>query len=773
MLKSFLKISLQRAIKHPVYSVINIIGLTIGLACFILVMLWVKNELSYDQFHQNSNQLYRIAFTNKTREYFGYYQTGTLAAYLKNEFPEITESTSFNTSECKVAYENLGFECKGSYADAGFFNMFSFPFIHGNKATSLSQPNSAVITETLSKKLFGDEDPVGKLVKVNEYQKCTVTGVISDLPQNTSMQFDLLMPFSDTQEWMRTWNSKWTMTYVMLQEGSEPEEVSRKISGVMDEFQPSWQNTLFLVSLTESHLHNLEGGGLIVYIWIFSLMAIVVLALACINFTNLSTSRSELRIKEIFVKKIVGSKGLHISIQFLFESILLSLISLVVAFLLSKVALPFVNSTLQTQLNLTFNAVNICTLILVAILASLLAGSYPALHLSKLSPYKILKNMGQNAQYKKWNFRYMLVIFQFTVSIFFISCVFMVLKQVHYLQSKDLGIEKENIIQLSTRGSLSEKATDLKLELLKYPNIESVTLSNNNMTSWNNSGPIEWEGRDMSQVIEIGYNWVDFDFLETFKLKMHEGRFFSKNFTSDQSNSFILNQKAVSYLGLENPVGMKVKSWFGVEGTIIGIIEDFTTTSLHNELGPIALLASNGNTNHMFIRTNGQEVPETLKYIHQKVREFVPDDPCNYQFFDEQINKLYKSEVMTGKIAIVLTLLAIFISGLGLLGLALATLNQRIKEVGIRKVNGAKVSEILAMLNKDFLKWVAIAFVIATPVAYFAMHKWLENFAYKTTLSWWIFALAGVLALGIALLTVSWQSWRAATRNPVEALRYE
>ncbi len=773
MFKSFFKITLQRAIKHPIYSVINISGLTIGLASFILVMLWVKHEFSYDRFHQNADQLYRVAFTNKTSEYFGYYQTGNLASYLKQEFPEITEATSFNAGECKIAFGNHGFQCKGSYADSGFFSMFSFPFIRGNEVTALNRPNSVVITETLSKKLFGDEDPIGKLVKINEYQQCSVTGIISDLPENTLMQFDLLMPFCDTQEWMKTWNSKWTMTYVMLQEGSKPEEVNRKISGVMDEFQPSWQNTLFLVSLADSHLHNLKGGGLIVYIWIFSLMAVIVLVLACINFTNLSTSRSELRTKEIFVKKIVGSKGLHISIQFLFEAIVLSFVALIIAVFLSKIVLPFVNSTLQTQLHLDLNAVNISTFILIAILTGLIAGSYPAFHLSKLSPYKIIKNRGQNTGSKKFNLRYMLVIFQFSVSIFFISCVFMVLKQVHYLQSKDLGIQKENIIQLSTRGALSEKATDLKLELLKNTNIESVTLSNNDMTSWNNSGPIEWEGRDMSQLIEIGYNWVDVDFLETFKLKMLEGRFFSKDFTSDQSNSFILNQKAVSYLGLENPLGMKVKSWFGVEGTIVGIIQDYTTTSLHNELGPIALLASSGNTNYMFIRTNGSEVQETVEFIHQKVNEFVPDDPFDYQFFDEQINMLYKSEVMTGKIAIVLTVLAIFISGLGLLGLALATLNQRIKEVGIRKVNGAKVSEILTMLNKDFLRWVVIAYILATPVAYFAMHKWLENFAYKTNLSWWIFALTGVLALGIALLTVSWQSWRAATRNPVDALRYE
>ncbi len=340
------------------------------------------------------------------------------------------------------------------------------------------------------------------------------------------------------------------------------------------------------------------------------------------------------------------------------------------------------------------------------------------------------------------------------------------------MQSKDLGIKKENIIKLTTIGKLNEKAVELKQELLKIPGIEKVSVSNNDLTSWNTSGPLEWDGRDKSKMIEIGYNWVDEDFLETFNLKMKEGRFFSKNFSSDMAGSFILNEKAVAYLGLKNPIGMKVKSWFGTEGTIVGIVKDFNTTSLHDELGPIALL-SGDRGNYMFIAINGNDVSKTMGFIERKVKELVPDDPYEYQFLDEHINNLYKTEATTSKIAKVLTVLAIIISCLGLFGLALSTLEQRTKEVGVRKVNGARVFEVLVMLNKDFVKWVAIAFVIATPIAYYVMNKWLESFAYKTTLSWWIFALAGLLALGIALLTVSWQSWRAATRNPIEALRYE
>jgi putative ABC transport system permease protein len=772
MNKSFFKISIRRAINHPMYSIVNILGLSLGLACFIVVMLWAKHEISYDRFHENSDQLYRVAFTNKTGEYHGYYQTGTLAGYLRQNFPEIVQSTSFNVGQCKVAFETQGFYCKGSYADSAFFKMFTFPFITGDATTALDQSHSAVITESLSKKLFGNVDPIGKLIKIDENTQYAVTGVIRDIPDNSMIQFDLLMPYCDALPWMKTWNSKWTQTYVMLEKGSNPEEVSNKISGVMNIFQPSWENILYLTPLTESHLHNLTGGGLIVYVWVFSLMAVVILLLACINFMNLATSRSELRLKEIFIKKIVGSKRFQVSAQFISEAILIAFVSLAIATLAVKIMLPFVNTMLQAQLHLSLNLPTILILISITILTGLIAGSYPAFYLSTIMPEKIINRKHKSSGSGKWNFRYALVVFQFTISVFFISCTFLVSKQLKFLQTKDLGIKKENIIKLSTFGSLGQKAEELKFELLQNPSIERVTVSNNDLTSWANSGPIDWEGRDRTKLIEIGYNWVDEDFLETFNLKMKEGRFFSKEFASDRSNAFIINQKAVSYLGLDNPIGMKVKTWFGVEGTIIGVVEDFNTTSLHNEMGPIALLAGN-QVNCMFIRISGQDVPETLKFINAKVKELVPDDPFDYQFFDEHINNLYKTETLTGRISIALTLLAIFISCLGLLGLALSTLDQRVKEIGIRKVNGAKVSEILSLLNKDFVIWIGTAVIISTPLAYYAMHKWLENFAYKTEINWWIFALSGLLALGIALLTVSFQSWKAATRNPVEALRYE
>ena len=772
MIKSFFKITLRRIINHPTYSVINILGLAIGLTCFIVIMLWVKNENSYDKFHENADRLFQVAFTNETGDSHGYYQTGTLAGYLKQNFPEILHSTSFNGGQCKIAAENKGFYCIGSFADSSFLKMFTFPIIFGDATTSLIKPHSVVITKSLSLKLFGNENSIGKLVKINEGPDYIVTAVIQDIPANSQMKFDLLMPICDAQDWMKTWNSKWTQTYVMLQDKSQFKDVNQKISGVMNLFQPSWKNTLYLTPYTDKHLHDIRGGGLITYVWIFSGMALIVLLLACVNFMNLSTSRTELRHKEIFIKKIAGLKRLHLSAQFLLEALLIAFISLLISLVLAKVSLPFVNNLLNTNLNIELNASTILTLLLVTFLTGLIAGSYPAFYLSTIMPRQILLKTNQKSGTKNINFKNALVVFQFTMSVFFISCTLLIANQIHFLQSKDLGLKKDNIIKLTTIGTLNEKAVELKQELLKSPGIENVSVSNNNLTSWNNSGPLEWDGRDKSKLIEIGYNWVDEDFLETFKLKMKDGRFFSKDFPSDMSSSFILNEKAVAYLGLKSPIGMKVKSWFGVEGTIVGIVKDFNTTSLHDELGPIALLAADRG-NYMFIAVTGNDVTKTLGFIEKKVKELVPDDPFEYQFLDDHINNLYKTEATTSKIAKVLTVLAIIISCLGLFGLALSTLEQRTKKIGIRKVNGATIYEVLVMLNKGFVKWVAIAFVIATPVAYYAMNKWLENFAYKTELSWWIFALAGLLALGIALLTVSWQSWKASTRNPVEALRYE
>ncbi|MBN2347596.1 MAG: ABC transporter permease [Bacteroidales bacterium] len=772
MLKKYFKIPFRNLFHQPVYSIINILGLSVGLGCFIIIMLWVKYELSYDRFHENSDRLYRVAFTNETKEYHGYWQAGKLAGYLKENFPEIIHSTNFNETQWKVAYEKKGFFCIGSFVDTLFFEMFTFPFLHGNPETSLKQPNSIIITKSLSLKLFGDGNSIDKPVKLNDGSIFTVTGVIEDVPENSHIKFDFLLPYINAIDWMDNWDSKRTNTYVMLQDKNMFEEVNKKISGVMNLFQPAWGNVLYLIPVTRSHLYSLRGRSLITYVLIFSAMAFIIVLLACVNFMNLSTSRSELRQKEIFIKKINGSKRWQIAGQFLAESILSAFIAFIIAMILVELILPSVNNLLHTSLDINYNVPVTVSLLLITLITGLIAGSYPAIYLSSIMPNRIIKGRVQTSTNRKWKLRNILVVLQFTISVFFIICMLLIISQLKYIKSKDLGYNQKNVVKISSLGKLNAKAKELKAELLKNPNIENIAVSSNELTSWGNSGPIEWEGRNQDELIEIGYNWVDYDFLKTFDFKMREGRFFSEDYITDISNAFILNEKAVSYLHLENPVGMKVKSWFGVEGTIIGIIKDFHSTSLHEEIVPFALLLTE-RANFMFIRIKPHDISNTLMYIENNIKQIVPDDPFEYQFLEDQIDNLYLTEALTGKLAMIITLLAIFISCLGLFGLVLSSVEHRTKEIGIRKSIGAETREIMLMLTRDFTFYVVISFIIACPIAFYAMNKWLQNFAYKTTIKWWVFLLAGLITYVIAILTVSWQSWKAASRNPVEALRYE
>ncbi len=766
-----LKLIVRNILRYPAYSVIKIAGLAIGLVCFITIMLWVRYETGYDKFHVNSDNLYRVAFTNENEDFHGYWQTGNLAGYLKDNFPEITESTNYSEMQFKISLETKGFYVAGSYVDTAFFRMFTFPFKYGNPENSLRNPGSVVLTNSISQKLFGDKNPIGEMVQLNEEKVYTVSGVIEDVPENSQMKFDLLIPFSDASEWMKSWNSKWTNTYVLLDDKVNVDEVDNKIAQVMNNFQPTWKNILYLVPMGKSHLYNINGGGLIIYVILFSSMAVIIVLLACINFMNLSTARSEIRQKEVFIRKVIGSKKSQLGWQFIFESVFYSFIATVIAALLTILLLPAINNLFNTHLSIN-NFSFIPYLLFLTIVIGLIAGSYPAIYLSSLIPGRLGIGKIQSRRSRKWNFRYVLVTFQFVISICFIVSVLSIKHQMNFIKSKDLGFNKENVIELSSLGKLSEKTKEFKTALLQNPAIENVTVSNNNLISWTNSGPLDWDGRNKDEMIEVGYNWVDYDFLKTFDIKMSQGRFFSQEFLSDADNALVINEKAVSYLKLQNPVGMKVKTWFGFEGTIVGVVKDFHTTSLHEEMLPFALLLSE-NGNNIFIKTNGKNTQATLQFIQQQLKKIVPDDPFEYQFLENQIDSQYKAEVLTSRIADIATFLAIFISCLGLFGLVLSTVERKIKEIGIRKTNGAKTIEVMFMLIKDFTIYVVIAFVIASPIAWYAMHKWLESFAYKTTLSWWIFALAGVLALGIALLTVSFQSWKAATKNPVESLRYE
>jgi putative ABC transport system permease protein len=772
---NFLKIAIRNLVKYKIYSIINIAGMSVGIACAVLILLWVQYERSYDRFHENTDRLYRVVFTNDQKEYHGYYQPGPLAEYLKENFPEILQTTNFSGMQWKLSHEIEGFFCIGSYVDPAFFEMFTFPLIRGNPNIVLNNPYSIVVSNTLAQKMFGNNDPIGKTLKLNDQTDLTITGVYQDIPKTSHMQFDFVIPFEIAPAWMKMWDRKCTETYVLLRENYSLGEINQKIYGVMNEHNPTWKNVLYLNPMTKSHLYTPGGGGLIIYVHIFSILAILILVVACINFMNLSTARYEKRMKEIGIRKTVGSSKITLVSQFMMETAVFSFLSLLIAVILVELTLPYVNNILNKQINMHYSGITISILFTITLSTCLLSGSYPAFFLSSFKPITILKGGTLKVtSHQSSLLRKILVIAQFSFSIFIITCVLFIHHQLHFIQSRNLGFNKEQVLMIRTRGMLQQKCSIIKNELLSNPNIESTAVSANNLTSFvgSGTGPIEWEGKNTDKIVEVGFNFVDENFIKTFQIKMAQGRFFSKKYSTDMSEAVVINETAQKTMDIMDPVGKKLTTWFGRKGKVIGVIHDFHTQSLREKMVPIVLLPTE-ISNYLCIRMKSADISNTIKFIEKKIKEFVPDDPFEYQFLDEEINNLYKTEQVTSKLAAFFALLAIFIACLGLLGLASFSAEQRTKEIGIRKALGASVINILSMFTKGFIIWIIIANIIAWPIAWYAMNKWLQNFSYRIDLAIWPFLLAGGFALIVAILTVSWQAIRAATENPLEALRYE
>jgi putative ABC transport system permease protein len=802
MFKNYLKITFRNIKRHKGFSLINISGLAIGMACTILILLWVQYELSFDRFHENADQLYQAVYKFEDQEVYSRYLPGPLAALLKEEYPDIFDTTTYKPWEKKISFGVKSFFGVGSYVDPSFFKMFTFPFVRGDPKTAFSEPYSVVITENLAHKFFGNRDPLGKTLTYYAFSEgidLNITGVIKNIPQNSHMQFDFLIPYEIGYDWMRTWRNNAVHTYVLLHEDSNWQDVSNKISGVLNKHIPNSKikTDLYLYPLKKIHLYALEGGGLITYVYIFSLMAFVILLIACINFMNLSTARSEKRFKEIGIKKVVGSNRMQLVRQFLNEAVLLSLLALFIATLMVKLFLLSVNAILGVSLNLDYSLVFILSLIGIALLTGIVSGSYPAFFLSSFHPASILKGQlssmiimkrkgGQKSTIRQRGsfLRKALVVAQFSLSIFFIICVMGIHEQLNYIRNRDLGFDKDHIVVLQATGELKKRSQSIKNELLKSPDIRNVTFSAFSLTDWESSvarRDLEWTGKQADRDFLIGNNYVDYDYLKTFNMKMIEGRFFSEEFVADASDACVVNEAAIKAMDMKEPLGKEIVWGSGSQDenrrTIVGVIEDFNTQSLHQEIRPFVLMPIENiqqyMSNYMCIKLRSDDIPKSLGLIENKVKEFVPDDPFIYHFLDETIDSLYRTEQMTGKLTRYITFLAIFISCLGLLGLASFSVDRRTKEIGVRKVLGASVSKIILLRTKDFSRWIFLANIIAWPIAWFALNSWLQNFAYRTEVDIWIFIFSTFLALIIALLIIGYQSIKAALANPVESLRYE
>ena len=794
MFKNYLKIALRSIKKQKAYSLINIIGLTVGIAVFLLIGLYVKHELSFDRYHENASQIYRVVRGENNNIETGYSTTSPpLAAALKKEIPDFVQTARIaNVENILVSHNEKHFaEDKLFWADNEIFDIFSFDFLKGNKSTALSDPLGVVITESTARKYFGDADPLGKTLSINWGADFTVSAVVEDMPANSHFSMDLIAPiqkfFQVTGNDESKWTSNYVYTYALLHEDANPTLVENKIgefenkyfSGYFEDKVPRF---FYLQAITEIHLHShrrqeLEANSDFKGVLIYLTAGILILLIACINYINLTTAKSSERFKEVGMRKVLGAKKVHLLKQFMGESFVMAFIAMLLSFGVVQTTLPGFNSLMKTQLslNLIDQPEIILYLLLLALTVGLLAGFFPSRIISGMKPLGILNRVGFSGKERHvFSTRNVLVVMQFSVSVILIILTIGVGKQLEFIQGKDMGYSKEQIVTVkSIDGSIRKNIQSIKNELLKHPNILNVAASESLPHNISNSTVPDWLCFADGSCTSTYYNEADYDFLDLYGIDIVEGRNFSRDFASDRNGVFIVNEALVKTGIWENPIGQEIDHWNGAKGKVVGVFKDFHSQSLHSEIAPLYIYLSEANFSNISVKVGAGNISSTIAYIENTFRQFSPDMPFQYSFFDEEFEQVYKTEQRQGKIYSYFSYIAIMISCLGLFGLATYIAEKRRKEIGVRKVNGAKVSEVLIMLNKDFIKWVLIAFIIATPVAYYAMNKWLENFAYKTTLSWWVFALAGFMALAIALLTVSWQSWKAATRNPVEALRYE
>jgi ABC-type antimicrobial peptide transport system permease subunit len=716
---------------------------------------------------------------------------GALAPHLENVYPEIFHASRVSSGNgFKFEYEGEDYASYGSFVDPAFLKMLTFPFVRGEPTTALSDPRSVVITQRLADRIFGDDDPIGRTLMVGEQVSLTVSGVLQDVPDNSDFDFEFLVSCALAPDAFNKWDVKSLRTFVMLTPGSDHQEVSAKIRNVYNDHNPGqFRNELYLTPLRDMHLRALEGGGLIVYIVIFSALATAVLLVACINFMNLATARSATRHREIGIKKTVGASRRQLIVQFLTESTAISSIALVLAIGLVELLIPVTNAITGSQVSLDFSGTNLVTLFGIGLLTGIVAGAYPALFLSSFQPAVILKGHTYPIGLRCGSggpilriitggslLRKALVVAQFTVSIALIVGVMVIFGQLDFVRNMDMGFEKDNVVMFNMPRELVPRTQAIKNELLGHARIENVAVSARGLVRWYTSFGIGWEGQRPDQIFDVGYNSVDYDYLETFQMEMAAGRFFSSDFPSDASGAYIVNEAAVRAMEISDPVGRKVTlapgSSMESHGTIIGVIKDYRTESAHKELRPFILgLTEQGSL--MCVRVQPENMASTTDFIRGRIREFAPDADIWFRFFDDEWEQLYRFEGLTGAVVVFVAGIATFITCLGLIGLAAYTTAQRTKEIGIRKVLGATVSSVVRLLSGEFVALTLIASLIACPLSYHIMSRWLENFAHRISLGPGTFVVATCLALLIALVTVTSQARKAASANPTELLRHE
>jgi putative ABC transport system permease protein len=775
MLKNYLLVSIRNMNRQKGYSLINIVGLAIGIASCLAVFLWVTNELSYDRFHENADSIFRCyrRIDRNGAVLFEVMSSAPMGPAMKERVPGISEYVRTLDEFLKLGYENEAALEFGMYVDSSFLTTFSFPLIKGDPRTALSVPNSIVLSQKVATRLFPDKDPMG----ITLDNGLVVSGIAYDMPPTSSIEFDFLVPIAyaeqaglvDPEEW---WNFGF-YTYLVLQDGIDIGDVSLGIKDLFRDVDPETHITLYLQPLTEIHLHSLEGGGRIVYVYVFSIVAILILVVACINFMNLATARATKRTMEIGLRKAIGASRVQLISQVLTDSLVQTSAAMVLAVCLLEISLPQLEGLFGKQLTVELSLGFVSALLVFAFLLALVAGSYPAFVLSSFQPATVLKKMTTASGHQYMNrIRKTLVVFQFTISVILIIGALVIYSQLNLLENKDLGIDKENIVCIRD-DELADEHLTLKREFLSHPGIEGIaaTFLPPVWCGWYVTG-FSYEGKPEDEDMRTGVAWVDHDYADVFGLEFVQGRNFSRQYMTDETEAYIVNEAAVKAMKMDSPVG-KSLDLHERPGRIVGVVKDFHFSSLHNAIEPLVLAINKSNFGYLCIRLSPDDISGSISFIERKWDELRPGQAFRYRFFEDMLGREYQTEARTSRIVLSLTLVTVLIACLGLFGLAAYSAERHTKEIGIRKVLGASVTGIVGLLSKEFIRLVLLANLIAWPIAYFALNRWLENFAYRVSIGWWIFALACVMALLIAFITVSYQSIKAARTDPVEVLKYE
>ncbi len=786
MFSNYLKVAFRNIGRHKGHAFINIAGLAVGLASCLLILLWVGDELSFDRFNENADDIYRVLQDIRFSDHETTWAIaqGPLGPSLENDIPEILRAARVTWRGMQLRSGETRFDETVGMADGSIFEMFTFPLIAGDAASVLSNPFSIVLSEEMTRKYFPGEDPLGKTVHADDKFDFLVTGIMKDIPRNSHLQFDFLVPFIFGRELNYTvdrWDNSQFRTYVQLRPSATAAEVIAKISGYLED-KPTIEKDakLTLQPLKRIYLHsNYEFDmalGDIRSVHIFSLVAFFILLIACINFMNLSTARSLNRAREVGMRKVSGANRGHIIGQFYGESALLTGISLAVGLALTAALLRPFNNLAAKDLSLSVlgDPQPLLGLAAIAVLTGIIAGSYPALFLSSFGPVRVLKGSPASGT-KGAAFRKILVVVQFTLSVMLIISTIFISRQLTFMREYKLGYDKEHLVSMRLRGDMGEKYEAIKAELLRIPDVSGVTVCSNIPTygyMFSNS-LWKWEGQGPDEEILMRALTVGEDYFEVFGMEILQGRSFGREPDPEKTPVFIVNEQAANVMGLKEPVGQ----WLSVsglpQGTIVGVVKDYNFTPLNQKIDPLIIIYHPPSAGILTVKLSGNNMARTMASIEEVWKTFAPIYPFRYRFLDEALDALYRSEQRTGTIFHSFSFLAIFVSCLGLFGLSSFLAEKRTREIGIRKVLGATAGGIVFLFSREFTKWVAFSNVFAWPVAYFAARKWLDGYAYRISVGVWPFLMAGALAILIALATVSVHSLRASRINPAVAIRYE